>query len=96
MATSDSFALWTIFLIILFVQIITSVVAVGLGEYYEEREIPDVTTPPSISDYLTLGAVQFFALPFWTFAMPLYMNLFIMLPLRIMAWILVIRMIRGN
>ena len=96
MATSDTFAFWMVFCIILSIQIIVPVISIGLNEFYIDRSMPEVTSAPTISDYFTLGALEFIAIPFWTFSLPVYINLFFMLPLRILAWILILRMIRGN
>lgn len=96
MGTSDSFAFWIVLCIIVMVQVISPIVAIGLSESFTERDTPEFTSPPSLSDYFKIGVLEFVAIPFWTFSMPVYMNLFIMLPIRILGWVLLLRMIRGN
>lgn len=93
-ATTDTLIFWTVFCIVFFVNLIVPVVYVGLGSeqtQYSSDEA-DVSSPPSVG---TLTAFNLLFVPFWTFAMPLYMNLFIMVPLRVLGWIVLIRMLRG-
>lgn len=96
MATSDTFAFWTVFLIIMFTNIITPYVSDAFSQTYTSHETEDVSAPPSITDFFSLSIISFITIPFWTFGMPVLMNLFIMIPLRALAYILLLRMIRGN
>lgn len=98
MPQTDTMAFWTVFLIIFFSNLIIPVVAVGFGEDYisYDSDNADPTSPPSLSDYFGIGALSILLIPFWTLGMPTLLNLCIMIPLRVLAWILVLRMIRGN
>ena len=97
MANSDATAFWTVFVIIFFINIITPIVSLGFGKEYIEYDTDlEVNSPPTISDYFGISALNILLVPFWTLGMPTLMNLFIMIPLRVLAWILILRLIRGN
>lgn len=95
---TDTLLFWTVFTIIFFINIITPIIALGLSEAYtsHENSLADATSPPDISiSAWTISGINVLLVPFWTFGMPVYMNLFIMIPLRVLAWIILLRMIRG-
>ena len=97
MAKTDAIAFWTVFLIILFINILVPLIAVGFQEEYNEYNTEGLAdSPPTIADYFGISALNLLLVPFWTLGMPTMMNLFIMLPLRVLAWILILRLIRGN
>lgn len=97
MAKSDAIILWTVIIIIFFINIAVPIISIGFGQDYVEYDTDlEITSPPTIGDYFGIGALSILLIPFWTLGMPLYLNLSIMIPLRILAWILILRMIRGN
>lgn len=95
MSKSDALAFWTVFLFVFFINIITPIVAEGLEQSVIGHDYDDVdaTSPPSLT-FTVL--VSILLVPFWTLEMPVLMNLFIMIPVRVLAWYLLLRMIRGN
>lgn len=95
---TDTLLFWTVFTIILFINIITPIIALGLSESYTSHDngLADANAPPEISiSAWTITGFNILLVPFWTFGMPFYMNLFFMIPLRALAWIILLRMIRG-
>ena len=98
MATTDALLFWSVFMIVFLINILAPVIAAGLGDSLEVHDVDDAnpTDPPSASDIFTLSVFNILLVPFWTIGMPFYMNLFIMIPLRVLAWILILRLIRGN
>lgn len=98
MATSDTFAFWIVLMVLIFINIVTPLVMVGFNYEISQNSMDSVEglQAPSMSDYFAIGALNILAVPFWTFGFPYYINLFIMIPIRILGWILLLRMIRGN
>lgn len=96
--TSEAYALWTIVIILTLVNVITPIVSVGMSQSYIEHDSNsyESVTSPSLSDYFAIGGLSILTIPFWTFGFPVYINLLIMMPIRILGWILILRLIRGN
>lgn len=93
---TDAIAFWTVFMIIFFINIVTPYIAAGLNQATittHDSNDANVDTPPSV---FAISGFAILTVPFWTLGMPSLMNIFLMIPMRALAWYLLIRMIRGN
>ena len=92
---NDATLFWTVFLIVFFINIFAPFVSEGLSDTITTHPASDAdpVSPPSL---FSISLFNVFLVPFWTLSMPFYMNLIIMIPLRVLAWYLILRMIRGN
>lgn len=104
MASNDALAFWTVFLVIFFINILSPMVAAGLSDFDVDTGTPVINDDtgivelqsPSITDFFMISALSVALVPFWTLGLPVYVNLVVMLPLRVLGWILVLRLLRGN
>ncbi len=98
MASSDALAFWAVFLIVFFINIFAPIIGAGFDQQIDERDTSEIDPSTPASGLAVLGFTIFniFLVPFWTIGMPVLMNVIIMIPLRILGWILIFRMFRGN
>lgn len=98
MGKSDAMAFWVVFLIVFFINLFTPIIVSGLGSSVASHNTDeaDILDPPSVGDIVSFTGLNILLVPFWTLSMPLFMNLTLMLPLRVLGWYLILRMIRGN
>jgi len=98
MASTDAMAFWTVFLILFFIGISLPPIMIGLGESYTEQNTDnlEVDEAPGFTSFIAPSLINILAVPFWTFGIPSWMNLVMLTPLRVLAWYLFLRMIRGN